>query len=141
RRSRAVPGGTSRIASGEAVRMSAAESPSRTPSLSAERRAGCAGRSLPRPIFAVASPANGSGKTSLAAGLVAALPGCSAIKFTTVRRDGSRCPRGSGGCACHSLQGDFSVLEEPEVILQPDTDTWRLATAGARRVLWFLARP
>jgi hypothetical protein len=96
---------------------------------------------LPRPILAVASPANGSGKTSLAAALVSALPGSTAVKFTTVRRDGSRCPRGAGTCACHSLQGPYTIIDDPQILLQPGTDTWRLATAGARRVLWCLARP
>src|SRR5262249_7393324 len=109
--------------------------------LSADLQASCPCPLLPGPIFGVASPANGSGKTSLAAALVAALPGSTALKFTTVRQDGTRCPPGAGSWACHSLQGDFTILEDPEILLQPDTDTARLAHAGARRVLWCLARP
>jgi len=63
--------------------------------LSANSEKSCLKPNLPGPIYAVASPANGSGKTSLCCALVAALPGSTAIKFTTVKKDGSRRPRGS----------------------------------------------
>jgi hypothetical protein len=109
--------------------------------LSEDGEKSCVPSKLPGPIYAVASPANGSGKTSLCCALVKALPGSTAIKFTTVKKDGSRCPRGGGGCACHSLQGDYTIIEDPTVIRQPGTDTGRLTEAGAKRVIWCLARP
>jgi hypothetical protein len=112
-----------------------------TDPLSAEPGPSCPTPRLPGPIWSVASPANGSGKTSLACALASALPGSTAIKFTTVRKDGSRCPRSARSCACHSLQGDYTIIDDLEVILQPGTDTCRLAAAGARHVLWCLARP
>jgi molybdopterin-guanine dinucleotide biosynthesis protein len=109
-------------------------------SLSAADEPSCVPR-LPGPIYAVASPANGSGKTSLACALVRSLPGATAIKFTTVRKDGSRCPRSTRICACRNLSGAYVIIEDPEVIQQPGTDTGRLFAAGAKQVIWCLARP
>ncbi|MBI3448364.1 MAG: hypothetical protein HY049_05540 [Acidobacteria bacterium] len=95
-----------------------------------------------RPILSIGAPANGSGKTLLAAGILAAHPGAfSAVKFTTVYRDGRNCPRTEVECACRKLHGRYTILSERGVIEREGTDTGRLTRAGASRVLWALAVP
>lgn len=96
---------------------------------------------MPR-ILSVAAPANGSGKTSLIVSMLADRPGTfTALKASTVYRDGRHCPRAGTGCACRRLQGEYTVISDKEVLGQPRTDTGRFAGAGAARVLWCLARP
>lgn len=93
-------------------------------------------------ILSIAAPANGSGKTSLIVTLLRANPGLfTALKASTVYRDGRHCPRTGSGCACRRLQGDYTVITDPGVIGQPGTDTGRMQEAGALRTLWSLARP
>jgi len=96
---------------------------------------------MPR-ILSIASPGNGSGKTRLAMTLLAAHPGAfTAVKFTTVYRDGQNCPRTETACACRSLHGMYTVISDPAIIDQEGTDTGRLARAGAARTLWGLSIP
>ncbi len=93
-------------------------------------------------IISVAAPGNGSGKTSVVRGVLAGFPGrLHAIKFTTVYRDGANCPRTESACACRELKGPFTVVDAPRLLEAPDTDTARMALAGAASVLWCLARP
>jgi hypothetical protein len=92
-------------------------------------------------IISIAAPGNGSGKTSVIAGILAAHPGrLTAVKFTTVFRDGINCPRTERACACRELHGRYTVVTDPQVLATEDTDTGRLTRAGARAVLWCLAR-
>ncbi len=96
----------------------------------------------PMTILSVAAPANGSGKTLAVQRVLAAFPGrLRAIKFTTVYRDGANCPRKEGACACRELRGPFTVVDQRRTLDAPDTDTARMAQAGALSVLWCLARP
>ncbi len=93
-------------------------------------------------IVSIAAPGNGSGKTHVLTACLRAHPGrFAAVKFTTVFRDGANCPRTATACACRSLHGRFTVVTDASVLGMPDTDTGRLTGAGARRVLWCLARP
>ncbi len=93
-------------------------------------------------VLSIVAPANGSGKTSLIVTLLRAWPGAfTAVKASTVYRDGRHCPRSNSGCACRRLTGEFTVITEPEVIAQPGTDTGKMAEAGAARTLWCLCRP
>ncbi|HXI02172.1 MAG TPA: hypothetical protein VNI57_03250 [Candidatus Saccharimonadales bacterium] len=93
-------------------------------------------------LLSIAAPANGSGKTSLIVTLLRANPGVfTALKASTVYRDGRHCPRTGSGCACRRLEGDYTVITDPGVIGQPGTDTGRMKEAGAVRTLWSLARP
>ena len=96
---------------------------------------------MPR-IISITAPANGSGKTSLIATILREHPGLlTALKASTVYRDGKHCPRSNTGCACRRLEGAFTVISDPAVIDQPGTDTGRFVAAGAARTLWCLARP
>jgi len=96
----------------------------------------------PRPILSIGAPANGSGKTLLAAGILASHPGAfSAVKVTTVYRDGRNCPRTEVECACRKLHGRYTIVSDGGVIDREGTDTGRLGRAGASRVLWALAVP
>lgn len=96
---------------------------------------------MPR-VLSIASPGNGSGKTRLAVTLLQAHPGLfSAVKFTTVYRDGQNCPKTETACACRALHGMFTIISDPAIIGQEETDTGRLSRAGAVRTLWGLAIP
>lgn len=96
---------------------------------------------MPR-VLAIGAPGNGSGKTRLAVTILQAFPGAfTAVKFTTVYRDGQNCPKTETACACRELHGLYTIISAPSIIEQPDTDTGRLAGAGAARTLWALALP
>jgi Ni2+-binding GTPase involved in maturation of urease and hydrogenase len=93
-------------------------------------------------FISIVAPANGSGKTSLILTLLSARPGLfTALKASTVYRDGKHCPRTGTGCACRRLEGPFTVIGDPSIIGQPETDTGRMVDAGAARTLWCLAKP
>ncbi len=93
-------------------------------------------------IVSVAAPGNGSGKTLAISSILGAFPGrLTAVKFTTVFRDGVNCPRTETACACRSLHGKFTIVTDPAVLAASETDTGRLGAAGAREVFWCLARP
>ena len=92
-------------------------------------------------IVSVAAPGNGSGKTLTAAAILGAFPGrFRAVKFTTVCKDGVNCPRTEKACACRELHGRFTVVTDPVMLATEDTDTGRLARAGAKSVLWCLTQ-
>jgi len=90
----------------------------------------------------VVSPGNESGKTRLASTILAAFPGrFTAMKVSTVYRDGEMCPKSDNVCACRELHGAFTVITDTARLHEEGTDTGRLARAGASRVLWCLAKP
>jgi hypothetical protein len=92
-------------------------------------------------IVSVTAPCNGSGKTSLILSILQAFPGIfSAIKFTTIYREEQFCPVGDHECACHKLQGQYVICSDPQVLSQPNTDTGKIWTAGARQTLWCVSR-
>jgi hypothetical protein len=92
-------------------------------------------------IVSVTAPCNGSGKTSLILSILQTFPGIfSAIKFTTIYREEQFCPVGNHECACHQLQGQYVICSAPEVLSQPNTDTGKIWTAGARQTLWCVSR-
>ena len=93
-------------------------------------------------LIGVVSHGNGAGKTRFITGLLEANPGRFAtVKFTTVYRDGKFCPKDTQRtCACTRLHDEFNVITDPEVLAQPNTDTGRITAAGARKVIWCLAR-
>jgi hypothetical protein len=100
---------------------------------------------MPGPILAIASPSNDSGKTTLMAGLIKRSPSrWQAAKITTIYFNGN-CPRDpddDDDCACHQLRGrPWMLVSDPLVLGRDGTDTGRMLAAGARPVLWGLARP
>ena len=94
-------------------------------------------------LIGVVSHGNGAGKTRLITSLLEAHPGrFSVVKFTTVFSDGKFCPKDAQKrCACTQLHDRFNVITDPEILAQENTDTGRITAAGARGVLWCLARP
>ena len=92
-------------------------------------------------IVSISGACSRSGKTALAESLLRALPAgsASAVKFTTAEDVFERCPRGSVCVVC-DIDVPFRLIADPVVLRQPGTDTDRLAAAGARRVLWAIAR-
>jgi hypothetical protein len=93
-------------------------------------------------VLSIVAPCNGSGKTSLLLTLLGASPGAfTAVKASTVYRDGRHCPREGSGCACRRLAGPFTVIDDPAVLAQRGTDTGRMVACGAARTLWCLCRP
>lgn len=93
------------------------------------------------PLVSVAGATSRSGKTALAVSLLRALPPrtATALKFTTADDVFERCPRGTPCVVC-DIEVPFRIVAEPELLLQPGTDTARLAAAGARCVLWAIAK-
>jgi hypothetical protein len=92
-------------------------------------------------LLSVAGATSRAGKTALAEACLALLPRHStiAVKFTTTEDVFERCPRGSSCTVC-DLDRPWRLVEEPAVLGVPGTDTERLARAGARRVIWAIAR-
>lgn len=92
-------------------------------------------------IISVSGACSRAGKTALAATLLRALgPGrAAAIKFTTTEEVFERCPRGTACIVC-DIDVPFRIVEEARILDEAGTDTRRLGEAGARRVLWAIAR-
>ena len=92
-------------------------------------------------IISVAAPCNGSGKTSLILAILKSFPDVFCVtKFTTIYQEEQFCPVKDHDCACHRLQGEFSICSDPEVLSHPDTDTGKMWDAGALQTLWCVAR-
>lgn len=93
-------------------------------------------------IISVASPCNGSGKTSLLCSILQSFPGhFRALKCSTIYPGEQFCPASDTDCACRHLEGDFVVIDDEKTIRCPNTDTSRIASSGAIETLWCLARP
>lgn len=82
-----------------------------------------------------------AGKTALAATLVGELAdrGIAAVKFTTTDDVFERCPRGTTCIVC-DIDVPFRIVEDEATLRQPGTDTERLGSAGATRVVWCIAQ-
>src|SRR5262245_20748439 len=92
-------------------------------------------------LVSVSGAASRAGKTSLAVGLMHALPAGSAVavKFTTTEDVFERCPRGTP-CVMCDIDVPFRIVEDARVLDEPGTDTAQLRRAGARRVSWAIRR-
>jgi hypothetical protein len=92
-------------------------------------------------IVSVSGACSRAGKTAVAESLLRALPpGCAAaVKFTTTEDVFQRCPRGSVCVVC-DIDVPFRIVRDPAVLREAGTDTDRLAAAGAREVVWVIAR-
>jgi molybdopterin-guanine dinucleotide biosynthesis protein len=90
-------------------------------------------------ILAVSGACSRSGKTALAETLLRAAPGAAAVKFTTTDDVFERCPRGTPCLVC-DIDVPFRLVTEPAVLDAAGTDTERLGAAGARPVVWAIAR-
>jgi hypothetical protein len=73
--------------------------------------------------------------------LLEALPrgAAAAVKFTTTEDAFERCPRGTACVVC-DIDVPFRIVDDPGVLAEAGTDTDRLGRAGARRVLWAIAK-
>lgn len=91
-------------------------------------------------LISVAGACSRSGKTALAVTLLRTLPpGANAVKFTTTGDVFERCPRGTPCVVC-DIAVPYRIVEDPQVLSEAGTDTARLGEAGARRVLWVIAK-
>lgn len=92
-------------------------------------------------LVSVAGASSRAGKTSLLVSVLRALPeaAAAAVKFTTTEDVFERCPRGTPCVVC-DIDVPFRLVEDPRVLDEPGTDTARLGAAGARRVVWAIAR-
>ena len=92
-------------------------------------------------LVSVSGAASRAGKTSLAVGLLHALPAGSAVavKFTTTEDVFERCPRGTPCVVC-DIDVPFRIVEDRGVLDEAGTDTARLGAAGASRVIWTISR-
>ena len=91
-------------------------------------------------LISVAGACSRSGKTALAVTLLRALPsGAAGVKFTTTDDVFERCPRGTPCVVC-DIAVPYRIIDDPSVLAKPGTDTARLGEAGARRVLWAIAK-
>jgi len=92
-----------------------------------------------RPDFVViGSTGRNTGKTEFAGRLIAKYSGENTVygvKVVTIDPNEGNCPRGGKGCGvCTSLDGDFEITEETELI--PGKDTTRMLQAGAQKVFF-----
>ena len=78
------------------------------------------------------------GKTSLAEDMFRSLNGWSGLKVTTVKEK-SGCARGSNCTVCSELKDDFDIITDKKVINKKDTDTARMKSSGAKKVVWLKA--
>jgi len=91
-------------------------------------------------LISVAGACSRSGKTALAVTLLRALPsGAAAVKFTMTDDVFERCPRGTPCVVC-DITVPYRIVEDPKVLCEAGTDTARLGEAGARPVLWAIAK-
>lgn len=92
-------------------------------------------------IVTVSGACSRAGKTAAAVALVEAHPRSSAVavKFTTTEDVFKRCPRGTPCVVC-DIEVPFRIVEDEATLRQTGTDTDRLAAAGARRVVWVIAK-
>jgi hypothetical protein len=90
-------------------------------------------------LVSVAGALSRAGKTAAAVSVLGALRGAAAVKFTVTEEVFTRCPRGTPCVVC-DIDRPFRIVREPEILREAGTDTDRLAAAGARPVLWAIAR-
>jgi molybdopterin-guanine dinucleotide biosynthesis protein len=90
------------------------------------------------PIVVVGGVHKGAGKTTVACHLLGQLAGWGALKVTTTH-EGTICPVDAACTTCGEVKGPFEVVVDPGILWTPGTDTWKLARAGARRVVWLRA--
>ena len=92
-------------------------------------------------LVSVSGACSRAGKTALAVTLLRALPAgrAIAVKFTTTEDVFKRCPRGAPCVVC-DIDVPYRVVTDPRVLREAGTDTDRLAEAGARRVIWAIAK-
>lgn len=86
----------------------------------------------------VAGASSRIGKTSLACKLIQMFDNFSALKVTTVHKNG--CPHNDGCNICHNLDADYQIIKEEEILNQQGKDTQRLKESGAKRVLWLKSK-
>ncbi len=92
-------------------------------------------------VVSVSGTCSRAGKTALAESVLRALPPrtAAAVKFTTTDDVFACCPRGTACTVC-DIDTPYRLVDDVAVLDQPGTDTARLRLAGAREVLWVIAR-
>ena len=90
-------------------------------------------------IITVSGAHSEIGKTAIAEILLNRLKNWSALKVTVIK-DGP-CPRKISCGVCEKQSVPFSIVSNTRVINQKGKDTQRMASAGAKKVLWLKATP
>jgi len=89
-------------------------------------------------MLMIGSAGSNIGKTELACRIIRKFSCCAeitGIKVTTILKKDGRCPRGGIGCGvCSSLEGNYCITEEKDVL--HGKDTAKMLNAGAKRVFW-----
>jgi hypothetical protein len=96
---------------------------------------------LTRSVVSVSGTCSRAGKTALAEAVLRAWPRgvASAVKFTVTDEVFECCPRGTA-CAVCDIDVPFRLVDDAATLDEAGTDTARLRLAGARQVLWMIAR-
>jgi molybdopterin-guanine dinucleotide biosynthesis protein len=92
-------------------------------------------------VVSVSGTCSRAGKTALAEAVLRAWPSrtATAVKFTVTDEIFECCPRGTA-CAVCDIDVPFRMVDDPATLDEAGTDTARLGAAGARQVLWMIAR-
>lgn len=92
-------------------------------------------------LISVAGATSKSGKTTLVCNLLGAFGHwrASAVKFSTNYGKPRGCHLGSP-CEVCDLNDGFRIITDPAIIRVHDKDTGRFSDAGARQVIWTIAR-
>lgn len=92
-------------------------------------------------LISVAGATSKSGKTTLVCNLLQGFgpDRATAVKFSTNYGKPRGCHLGSPCEVCDLMTG-FRVITDPAIIRTHDKDTGRFTDAGARRVIWTIAR-
>lgn len=90
-------------------------------------------------IITISAAHSGLGKTTLVEKLLERLKGWSALKVTVIKK--GPCPRENPCGVCEDQKAPYVIISDPKMINQEGKDTQRMASAGAKKVLWLKATP
>ena len=90
-------------------------------------------------VITVSGNHSGIGKTTLVEHLLRQLRGWSALKVTVIKK--GPCPKEIPCGVCDEQKAPYVIIFDPKVINQKGKDTQRMASAGAKKVLWLKATP
>ncbi|MBI5417894.1 hypothetical protein HZA55_08125 [Candidatus Poribacteria bacterium] len=90
-------------------------------------------------IISITGATSSVGKTYVSCALLKLLHGWAALKITRCKE--GKCPKNKGCNVCHELKEDFQLVNDPEIIGQKNTDTWKMRQSGASQVFWLKTKP
>lgn len=90
-------------------------------------------------VICVAGQYSGVGKTRFAEVLLSHLDNFAALKITSSYP--GACLRKISCGICNSLISPYRIIKDKKIILKKNSDTARLKKAGAKQVVWLMAKP